>query len=74
MVPLISESTDRSLGLREWLQLRLHLIVCAWCTRYLKQIRFIRHILREDTPIANSLAVLDSEARQRITRSILKNQ
>jgi hypothetical protein len=39
---------DRSLGLSEWLQLRLHLLVCAWCARYLKQIRFLRQLLREN--------------------------
>jgi len=48
MVPLMSESMDRSLGLSEWLQLRLHLLVCAWCARYLKQIKLIRHLLRQE--------------------------
>jgi len=74
MVPLMSESMDRSLTLAEWLQLRLHLIVCAWCARYLKQIRFIRQILHEDVMTANSFAVLDTKARERITRSLRKNQ
>jgi hypothetical protein len=48
MVPLMSESMDRSLGPWEWLQLRLHLIVCAWCARYLDQLRFIRQLLRKE--------------------------
>ena len=43
----MSESMDRSLGLSEWLQLRLHLTVCAWCARYLQQIKFLRQLLRE---------------------------
>ena len=47
MVPLMSESMERSLGLGEWLQLRLHLIVCAWCAHYLKQVKFIRQLLHE---------------------------
>src|SRR6185295_19497267 len=47
MVPLMSESMDRSLGAWEWLQLRLHLIVCAWCARYLKQIKSLRQLLRD---------------------------
>jgi hypothetical protein len=42
----MSESMERSLALDEWLQLRLHLIVCAWCARYLKQIKLLRQILR----------------------------
>ena len=48
MVPLISESMERSLRPNEWLQLRLHLIVCAWCARYLKQIKFLRQLLRKN--------------------------
>jgi len=47
MVPLMSESMERPLRIAEWLQLRLHLIVCAWCARYLKQIKFIRQLLHE---------------------------
>jgi hypothetical protein len=52
IVPLMSESMDRSLGPGEWWQLRLHLIVCAWCSRYLKQIRFIR--TAHKIPVRNS--------------------
>jgi hypothetical protein len=65
---------DRSLRLWEWLQLRLHLLVCAWCTRYLKQIRFIRQLLREEMPNQESQTrgIFDAEARQRITASLRK--
>ena len=47
MVPLMSESMERPLGVHEWLQLRLHLLVCVWCARYLQQIKFLRRLLRE---------------------------
>ena len=46
IVPLLSESLDHRLALRESLELRLHLFVCAWCARYLKQIKFLRWALR----------------------------
>jgi hypothetical protein len=42
----MSESMDRSLAINEWLQLRLHLMACAWCARYLKQVKLIRQLLR----------------------------
>ena len=71
MVPLMSESMERSLALGEWLRLRLHLFVCAWCQRYLSQIRLIRQLLREEIPNHISRASLDTDARQRITKSIL---
>jgi hypothetical protein len=48
MVSLMSESMDRPLSVRERLNLRLHLIVCAWCASYLKQIKFLRHLLRSN--------------------------
>jgi len=46
IVPLLSESLDRRLTLGELLELRIHLFVCAWCARYLKQIKFLRGALR----------------------------
>jgi len=49
LVPLMSESLDRRLSVREWLGLRLHLYVCAWCARYLKQIKFLRSLLRSQS-------------------------
>ena len=77
IVPLMSESMERSLGLRESLKLRLHLIVCGWCARYLKQIKFIRQLLGEQILVDRSLSpstLLDVEARQRINNSILEKQ
>jgi hypothetical protein len=74
MVPLMSESLDRRLGVLEQLQLKLHLMVCAWCARYLKQIKFLRQLVRQRTftaatDTASPLA-LSVEARQRICRSM----
>jgi len=46
IVPLLSESLDRRLTPGEILELRIHLFVCAWCARYLKQIKFLRQALR----------------------------
>jgi hypothetical protein len=50
MVSLMSESMDRPLSLGERVQLKLHLIVCTWCVRYLNQINFMRQLLRAETP------------------------
>jgi hypothetical protein len=68
----MSQSMERSMGVWEWLQLRLHLLVCVWCRRYLKQIRFIRQLLREDGRGSGARAVLNAEARERITHTIDK--
>lgn len=47
IVPLLSESLDRRLAPGDRIEVRLHLFVCAWCARYLKQIKFLRSLLRE---------------------------
>jgi hypothetical protein len=74
MVPLMSESLERRLGVLEQLQLKLHLMVCVWCARYLKQIKFLRQLVRQQTFVAatdtSSPVILPAEARQRICRSL----
>ncbi len=74
MAPLMSEALERRLGLVEHMKLRLHLLVCAWCARYLKQISLLRQLVsqREFTSAddnAGSLKLTD-EARQRISESL----
>ena len=74
MVPVMSESLERRLGLVEHMKLRLHLLVCAWCARYLKQISLLRQLVsqRELTSAADnpSPVKLSDEARQRISESL----
>lgn len=43
----ISRAQDVPLARAERLGLRLHLAVCQVCRRYLRQIRFLRPVLRE---------------------------
>ena len=74
MVPIMSESLERRLGLVERAKLRLHLLVCVWCTRYLKQIKLLRQVVRQRgfaSPDDNveSLKLTD-EARQHISESL----
>lgn len=45
-VRLQSDSLDRTLPFPERLGLRLHLLLCKWCRRYARQIRFLREALR----------------------------
>ncbi len=74
MVPLMSESLERRLGVLEHLKLKLHLLVCTWCARYLKQIKFLRRLVRQRTFAAGtdstSPVALTAEARQRISKSL----
>ena len=74
MVPLMSESMERRLGVFEYLELRLHLLVCVWCARYLKQIELLECVLRLPSPIdettSEPAASRPPEARQRIAKAL----
>ena len=43
---LLSQAQDRTLGLRERLALRLHLLICHGCTNFSRQLELIRATLR----------------------------
>ena len=70
MVPLMSQSLERPLSVRERCGLRLHLLVCAWCARYLVQLRLIRRMLRlrihDDATNETASPALSPAARRRI--------
>jgi hypothetical protein len=67
----MSESMDRSLNLLERLKLKLHLMICVWCTRYFRQINLIGRLLQLRADECDVLSVeLSNEARERIRRSL----
>ena len=74
MVPVMSESLERRLGLIEEIKLRVHLVVCTWCARYLKQIKLLRLVVRQagfdDTGDNPPLDKLTDEARRRSSESV----
>jgi hypothetical protein len=69
---LASESLDRPLTAKERRSLRMHLLVCQWCRRYEKQIRFLHEILHRhpETFTSRSTPRLSAASRERI-RQIL---
>jgi hypothetical protein len=76
---LISESMDRDLPLMQRLGVRAHLLMCKHCTRYRRQLLFIRdaiqHYLDE---IENEESLppvsLSPEALERINEYLSKKQ
>ena len=73
LAPLMSESLERRLGVGEWLELRLHLLVCAWCSTYFKQLNFLRSLVRLRKPAiedSGAPVALSAEARERIANSL----
>jgi hypothetical protein len=75
MARLASESQDRDLALRERIALRLHLLYCAACRRYERQLRLLRCAMRRlatrlETDQAIPVPALPDEVRERIKRAL----
>lgn len=74
-VEKISQSMERELTLRERIDLKLHLWICAWCQWYLEHLHIIRDAARAkgaESPDLSSAPSppLSSEARERIKRKL----
>lgn len=72
---LISESMDHSLPLGKRIGMRIHLLICLFCTRYKRQLILIREAARRlvvegDTPGGPFFGVLSEDARERIKHSL----
>jgi Putative zinc-finger len=64
---LVSEAQDRKLGPGERVGLAFHLLICALCRRYARQIDAITRALRsEGDKVMQDSARLDTAARERI--------
>jgi|ERR1051325_4872904 hypothetical protein len=71
-----SEALDHSLPASTRAGLWLHLLICKWCRRYGKQIRFLRHSAHEhhEELTAASPQKLSDEARERMKRKLHAEQ
>jgi hypothetical protein len=74
---LISESMDRDLPFVRRLGIRGHLLMCKHCTRYRRQLLFIRDLIQhyldeiEDEESSPTIS-LSPEARKRLNASLTK--
>jgi hypothetical protein len=73
-VEKISQSMERKLTLRERIDLKLHLWICAWCQWYLEHLQLIRDTARakgvESPDLGSTSPSLSAEARERIRRNL----
>ena len=69
---LQSEAMDRNLSWLEAVGLRVHLVLCKWCRRYGKQLKFLRHAAHQcdEQPSCGTVAKLAPEARERIKQKL----
>src|ERR1044072_6174670 len=68
IVEQISDSMERRLTVRESINLKLHLWICAWCQWYLEHLHLIRDAARAKVDLDGPC--LASEARERIKQSL----
>jgi predicted anti-sigma-YlaC factor YlaD len=78
MARLASESLDRDLSRLERVALRSHVLYCAACRRYLRQLKRIRVVLRQlcarlETDDLLPGPGLPDDARERIKRSLKRD-
>ena len=73
---LQSDALDRPLPLSKRIGLVFHLLVCRWCRRYGKQIRFLRQAVHEhhDEVAEATPRQLSPEASERLKRTLSNGQ
>jgi hypothetical protein len=72
---LLSESMDHSLPIGKRVGVRLHLLICAFCSRYKRQLLLIRETVRRLSAIDDAYGSLAGEslsekAKERIRISL----
>lgn len=69
---LISQSLDRPLPVRQRIGLRLHLLMCRVCPRFLRQMRVLRKTARRypEKIETDETRELSEEAREKIRRKL----
>lgn len=65
---LVSESYDRRLGWRERVGVRVHLLICAACARFARQMRFLREAAKRAA--AQGAGPMPGATRRRIENTL----
>ncbi len=77
MVKVITESMDTKITWGQWIKLKIHLLSCDPCINFIKQLKFIRTVLRRseghlETEDPN--VRLSDDARTRMKNAIASSQ
>src|SRR5437870_1598192 len=72
VVRILSLGMDKQLSLMMRMKLRIHYLMCSFCERYMKQLKYIRQVSREfpDKIGEISDATLPAEAKQRLKEAL----
>ncbi len=70
---MVSDSMDRDLPLIQRMRMRMHLLMCKYCSRFEKQLALLRKASRSlatHRPDPNASPVLPQDARDRIKQAL----
>src|SRR6266436_7681855 len=72
VVRILSLRMDKELSLMMRMKLRIHYLMCSFCERYMKQLKYIRQVSREfpDKIGEISDATLPAEAKERLKEAL----
>ncbi|UCH20203.1 MAG: zf-HC2 domain-containing protein [Deltaproteobacteria bacterium] len=73
---VVSESMDRTLPIHQRIFIRIHLLMCKYCSRFRSQLLLIRNLIRSEKMRAgdsDDTIVLPPDACGRIKRSLQKS-
>jgi hypothetical protein len=73
---IVSESMDRSVTMSESLEMKMHLFMCKFCSRFKRQLFSIRKTMRAHAALMEEVedsVTLCAEAKERMKRLIEKN-
>jgi hypothetical protein len=72
VVRILSQGMDTKLSLGTRIKLRIHFLMCSFCERYMKQLKYMRHLAHEFPEKIGDVsdATLPSEVKQRLKESL----
>ena len=72
---LVSESMDHNLSPGRRLGMKIHLLMCSHCSRYKKQLNFIRRLINNNPSLIadSSPPNMDESAKKRLRQIISKS-
>jgi hypothetical protein len=72
VIRILSQGMEQDLSLFTRIKLRIHYLMCSFCDRYAKQLKYIREVSREFPEKIGEIsdAKLPSEAKQRLKEAL----
>ena len=72
VIRILSLGMDKELPLLTRIKLRIHFLMCSFCQRYMKQLKYMRHVAREFPEKIGEVsdAKLPPDAKERIQAAL----